>query len=336
MPTASLTRIRRRAALAAACLASALLLSLGGRSAEAQMASVMSTHVYDERTTFSPAISRADLEVFARALLLSDDERRAMQDLYDAFAATMAAEGQDVREFCADVIERSELLQDQRLLEPARKRVDAWRERAKQLEANFLDDLRMLLTREQESRWPILERYSVDLDRAIVARDAVIEEESGSFNTLVREDPQDALALFDRARRLREPTRGERYIRAAGDLALETEQAERVRAVIAEYDRARRRLLDRMAAADWEEQYNKLPRSLAEALGQVPEGEVNYFRAFGLGEDHPLTALRLERYELDRATRAKIDALLTPEQRRLLPDTGAGHVTYSDWAVWGL
>ncbi len=403
--------------LAAVCLAAATLLSVGARQAEAQR-SMMSLYIFDKQTAFAPELSRADLAVFARVLVLSDDERRAMHDLYDALAATMAQEGREVREFCAEYVERSELLQDQRVLEPATKRIEAWGERAKQLEASFLVDLRVLLTREQESRWPILERelrrlkrvgagrltgesvdlirilgevsstggpspalaeilerYSGDLDRALVARDTLIERESNAFGALIKEDPQAAMALFDRARRLRaavrevnarytrliaaelppdaaaafrdrvfgasnpslrDPTRGERYIRAAGELALSSEQAERVRAVIAEYDAARRRLLDRMAAAEWEHAYHTLPYSLAEALGQVPEGEVNYFRAFGPGKDHPLTALRLERYELDRAARAKIDALLTPEQRWSLPDTSAGQVVYSDWRVGGL
>jgi hypothetical protein len=378
----------------------------------------MSIMVFDERSTFAPDLSRADLEVFARVLGLSDAERLAMLDLYAAYGSTLAAEGREVRAFCAEIIERAEVVQDQRLLAPARERSEKWKKRTEQLKATFLDDLRVLLTRDQESRWPILERelrrlkrvsagrlpgedvdlirtlgdarssgepspalaevlerYSNDLDRAIVARDKLIEESGDAFSALIKEDAQGAMELFDRARRLRtavrdvnvryarliaaelapeaaaafsenvfaasypelvKPTRGERYIRAVGELQLPGEQAGAMAPVIAAYDAEVRRLREELAMQVWELAHARLPDSLAEAIGQGHEGERRGFSAYGAGEDHPLTALRMKRFELDRSTQSKVDAILTAEQRSSLPDTAVGQVVFTDWGVWGL
>ena len=111
-----------------------------------------------------------------------------------------------------------------------------------------------------------------DLDRALVARDRLLDEHKDGFGKMISEDPARALELFERARGLRvairevnvrytrliaaelpqgvaedfarrvleashpelaSPSRGERYIRAAGELgSLTSEQAATVRGII--------------------------------------------------------------------------------------------------------
>ncbi len=401
-------------------LVAVILLAVLGtiRPVQAQHSS-MSTSIFNDETTFAPALSHADLDVFTRVLSMKPEEQRAMEDLYGAYCNTLKAEGGEVRKYVSDIMEESELMEDIRLLAPAQKRLGEWEKRSEQLKKSFIEDLKALLTREQEGRWPIVERelrrmkwinsgrlagedvdlihlvaempadaktspalgdlldrYSQDLDRALLARADVIDKNSEKFGDLLTSDPQAARSMYESAIKVRralcdvnlryarligaelpsdlgqkldmdvfkisfpmlsKPSRGERYIKGAKDLkSLTAEQEELVKGIVDAYENDRLAMLHRTAETIREQQFTQLPVRLDKALGVLPPDADDGFRAYGLSADHPLARLRRERFELDKAARNKLDAILTPEQRASLPDRAADAVTFIDYTPWGL
>ncbi len=121
--------------------------------------SVMSMSFLPERGGGADTdFSRSDLGVFVRVLKLGDDERTSMFDLFEAFRSQIEQGAREVREFGAPLVEKAEALQDQRILDPLRERIQKWGEQKEKLEKQFLDDLTALLTADQATRWPLVER----------------------------------------------------------------------------------------------------------------------------------------------------------------------------------
>lgn len=393
--------------------------------------SVMSTSIFSDSGTFGPELSRQDLDVFKRVLALQPAEFAAMEELHGAYVNTLKTEGYEVRHVVSVVMEEAEAMGDMTLLGPAHQKLAEWTKRSDELKRTFMDDLKALLTRDQEARWPIverelrrmkllrggrvpgeqvdlvelinelpasvkespemvdlLERYSQEMDRAIVSRAAFFEKNDEKFKELVTSDPPAAKALFERSTREREAvvsvndrylreianglttaeadalrdryfnacypllakgTRGERYIKAAGKLdTLSTEQRSTLGPVLAEYDRDRRAILARMAELVREDKRTTLPQSLANALNppspetvEPPSRTAGFSYASApsardLREDKPYAKLRRSRYELDRACRAKVDAILTPDQQAVLPDLALEPVTVYDDSTQGM
>ena len=67
------------------------VVACGGVVARAQNGS-MSIGLYSGDTSFRPDLSARDLKVIIRVLGLSGDAQKALQDLYDGYAGTLAAE----------------------------------------------------------------------------------------------------------------------------------------------------------------------------------------------------------------------------------------------------
>ncbi|MGP1347852.1 MAG: hypothetical protein ACTS3F_14440 [Phycisphaerales bacterium] len=145
---------RRITATLAACLCMALL---GTPVATAQV-STMATTYFPESGAAGPQLTRSDMEVFVRVLELGDTEQQMLEALYDAFYTEWQQGHRAMRREASDLIERAEILQDQRLLDKVWPMRQEWTERATQLERRFLDDVTTMLTAEQEGRWPIVER----------------------------------------------------------------------------------------------------------------------------------------------------------------------------------
>jgi len=78
----------------------------------------------------------------------------------------------------------------------------------------------------------------------------------------------------------------------------------------------------------------EVPEDLGKALGTIPDDEEH--RNYELPPDHPVSRLRRERWELDKAAKGKVDAVLTPEQRDTVPDARPGTATFYDYTPWGL
>ncbi len=132
-----------------------LLLSLLPAIARGQGSMSMS---YFGEGHFAPALSRSELDVFVRVLKLKDPEVQAMNELYDGYAETVHLEGQQARDSMYETMDEAETYVDPGRLEKVSKDMDAWQKRAEELKRTFVDDLKALLTKEQEQRWPIVER----------------------------------------------------------------------------------------------------------------------------------------------------------------------------------
>jgi hypothetical protein len=145
-----------------------------------------------------------------------------------------------VREFVAGEIERAETLQNLGLIDQAQARIAQWNKRSEQIKKTFLDDLKSLLTRDEEARWPIVERelrrvrfastgilsgenvdlvrltedvlgdsgqttqvhelvnrYSEELDRVIVARKAALDAHKEEYSKTLKSDPDKARSCWE-------------------------------------------------------------------------------------------------------------------------------------------
>ncbi len=118
----------------------------------------MATSLFSEEAHFSPEFSARDLKVMIGVLDLKPEEQEALSALYTAYADTLRAEGAAVREAVSEALERAEIMNDAGLMAPGSAAMEKWSARSEEIKASFLADLKSLLTREQESRWPILER----------------------------------------------------------------------------------------------------------------------------------------------------------------------------------
>lgn len=143
-----------RRIIAAAALA---LIASSPMPAIAQIAGSMSWSTIGP-DTFKPQVKRGEIDVLSRILKLSTEERTAVVALFEAHDAEVRTEGRQVREKCRELSEEAELMQRQTLQSKVTKEVETWGKRKDELEKQFLSDLTAMLTKEQEERWPIVER----------------------------------------------------------------------------------------------------------------------------------------------------------------------------------
>lgn len=108
--------------------------------------------------TFRPRVTRREIEVMGRILKLRPDERSSVVALFEAHDAEVRAEGGAIRRACRDLSEEAELTQRQTVMEGISKKVADWEKRREELEKQFLADLTSMLTKEQNERWPTVER----------------------------------------------------------------------------------------------------------------------------------------------------------------------------------
>lgn len=120
--------------------------------------STVSTGYYDPETSFRPELSPRDIHVIVSVLQLKPDEIAAVNTLYEGYASELDTNGREVAREIGEVIERAEVMQDAKLLQAADGRLAAWDTKSDQIKARFLEDLKSLLTKDQEARWPLVER----------------------------------------------------------------------------------------------------------------------------------------------------------------------------------
>ncbi len=109
-------------------------------------------------TTFRPEFSPRDIRIFERVLGLKPDEKAALQALYAGYVDGLKSRSMEIKRDVDAALERAEVMQDRTEMAPAHARIGEWQRQAEQMKSQFLDDLKSLLTREQEQRWPIVER----------------------------------------------------------------------------------------------------------------------------------------------------------------------------------
>lgn len=362
----------------------------------------------------TPAVLGPDLEAFRRVLVLGEAEFEALVTLHEAYADRLRSEGDEVRRFCTAIIEEAQIKQDSSLLSPAQERASAWRSRKHELDETFLEDVRVLLTAEQEGRWAlveremrrlkrvaagrlhgegvdlirlaagmgidagtservagVLERYSVDLDRALVRRDRRLEEgEEEGFQELIESDPARARSVYERCLEARREVRDVNW-RYVGLLASEVGDEARAGRLRRTFFEQSFPTLTRATVAERYVEAALALGSLSEAqgaeigrlLGAYEEGRDAIQRRQGeilmerelmlpaalskdgegpprpgapgipLAEDDPLQELRVERWELDTRFRSRVEAVLSEEQRAAIPNL-AGHAVFrlaGDW-----
>ncbi len=134
------------------------------------------------------------------------------------------------------------------------------------------------------------------------------------------------------------PSRSENCIRAIASLdSLTAQQATDVKLIVEQYDQRRWALLAEMAAVLRERQSTRLPAELDPAGSQATvattaDGEkISFWSSSRIKprNDDPMTALNERRYQLDRETRQRLEAMLTPEQKDAVRQPPAHQITFS-------
>lgn len=315
----------------------------------------MSMGLYGGEDSFRPDLSSRDLKVIVRVLKLQPEAEKALLDLYSGYDGALQSEGAAVKEFVEKEIEKAEIMQDPGLLGPAQKRLGEWRNRSEKIKKTFLEDLKSLLTSEQESRWPIVERelrrmklisgghlcgesidlvrltdevlgaepgdelaamlnrYSDELDHALVARQALLDDKQPEYTEKLKSDPKAAEGIWrevqraraavrdvndryvrliaaqlptDKAARLNseyfdqsyrpitKPTRLDDYVKDAGELkTLTGGQKSQLALIKAKYDTDKHALLEKQAKAWRDFEMDWKPSELAKALGEKQDDE---------------------------------------------------------------
>jgi len=107
---------------------------------------------------FKPSLGEPAIRVIVRALELDGDERAVVEDLHEAHVRRVYQEGGEVRRRCVELIEEAQLTGKGKGLEEVQEIQDTWRDRRERLDEEFLQELRLILTAEQEQRWAVVER----------------------------------------------------------------------------------------------------------------------------------------------------------------------------------
>lgn len=141
--------------LAAAATA---MVMLGVTDAVRAQHSSLGISIMNPESTFRPEFSPRDIRVFEHVLGLKPDEAAALQALYAGYADGLKSRSIEIKQEVDAALERAEVMRNRDEMEPAQKKLGQWEKQAEQMKKQFLEDLKALLTREQEQRWPIVER----------------------------------------------------------------------------------------------------------------------------------------------------------------------------------
>ena len=124
----------------------------------AAFAQSMAVSVSDPSTAFEPAIRSHEIRIIARILGLADPERDALSALYDGHCETLKARAAEIADSRQEALERAQATADFSVADVPKETEDGWKAEAAKAKAAFLDDLKILLTKEQADRWPLVER----------------------------------------------------------------------------------------------------------------------------------------------------------------------------------
>lgn len=141
------------------------------------------------------------------------------------------------------------------------------------------------------------------------------------------------------------PSRSEKVIRAAASLAtLSESQREQIRGIVDGYDVRRLALLKEMAVLLKEKQEKQKPDRLDQdnsnlQVATTDKGEtISFYSSNSLKRDEndPMNPLHERRFELDRDTRRKVEAVLSQEQREAVRQAPQDMILIDFGEVWGL
>ncbi len=346
-----------------------------------------------------PSVTQRDLEDYATMLEMDESQRELTTALFENYRDQIQADAQEFRGVMEEARAEFEETRDRSAFDGVRERGEALRDRRETLETTFFSDIKSLLTPEQTSHWPKVERthrrratldrglmsgervdlieiarevevageaqvaealqlYEQDLDRALVHRNAVIEDAFGQVRELFQAGEQDRIErLFENARDASRQVRdtNRRYTEQIA-AALPPERAEVFRSAVREAALPRvyrpthaQRSLEaaagfadltedqRAAVAGMRERYRNdvltINTQLERAIEQAEEdadarrfirmrfqrgGDRGRGRG-GEGGDDGTRDLMGKRRDLDRQTLALLSEALTEEQIERLP-----------------
>lgn len=141
---------------AAVCIASLSMGGVGGGEAAGQTMTTRSNFLTP--AIGQPAMSSTDIEVIVRVLGLGADERSVLEEMYTVYRESIVDDYDRVRSETLDIIEEAMLRNDMEASEEALPIVRAWHKEKAERERTFLDEMTLLLTEEQQSRWSLVER----------------------------------------------------------------------------------------------------------------------------------------------------------------------------------
>lgn len=191
-----------------------------------------------------PPVTQKQLEGYAEALNLTEDQRIAANELLDAMQAEYAKAAAEHREAMQEVqAEFQETRDTQIIMKSMPELMGKFQARRTELESGFLEDLKLTLSDEQAAMWPgiermrrrdlagngtmlsgesidlvklvkelepsdavkseiapVMERYEVDYDRALVERQKKVAENQSMFAGGPPPDPQTMMARMAEVR----------------------------------------------------------------------------------------------------------------------------------------
>ncbi|MFZ4575070.1 MAG: hypothetical protein ACOYN0_11775 [Phycisphaerales bacterium] len=133
----------------------AVLVALACPLARAQIMAVSVTNPADY---FRPTLQPHEIRVITRILNLAESEGAALLALYDGHAATLKARAGEISDEREEALEEAQATADLAAAGIPKETEDAWKAEAERATSTFFDDLKVLLTKEQADRWPLVER----------------------------------------------------------------------------------------------------------------------------------------------------------------------------------
>lgn len=116
----------------------------------------MSNPVRDINRT--PQFSYADINSINRVLGFTEDQRAVILEVYEAHLRKFTSELNELLIDLEDARDEAIAINHPGPLSAARAKVQKWNDRSKEIDEQFLADLRLLLTQDQEALWPRVER----------------------------------------------------------------------------------------------------------------------------------------------------------------------------------
>jgi Spy/CpxP family protein refolding chaperone len=107
---------------------------------------------------FDPPVTSAQLNKYATQLKFTDDQKEAAKALFDGYFAAFQSKADAARKKMDDVREQFRETRDPSVWTSVGESMQEFRKQRTQAEKAFMADLKSLLTPEQESTWPKIER----------------------------------------------------------------------------------------------------------------------------------------------------------------------------------
>lgn len=164
--------------------------------AEAQVQIEVATsdyHFGGAGASYTPEVTASKLKRYVRVLGLGEDMATIVEDMHHTYTTTLRSEAEGYREQARDLRDEATATQDWSIFaEQMAPLMKEWSERKKELDEGFLRELKSVLSPEQLTRWPMLER---DRRRSKMLPDARLPGEDVDFVTIldpVREELKDS------------------------------------------------------------------------------------------------------------------------------------------------